>query len=316
MKFHLLDSNGVRVFGPGPYELLLRVEATGSLHAASADMGMAYSKAMRLLHAAEEAFGERLTRRQVGGAGGGGSELTPFAKELLHRYSCALEDEKRHAELSFTSRFAGIAGVARLGCVVMASGAARRFGANKLLKQLSDKPVLYHTLDALSHKHFELVVVTRSEAVKALCEAHPRSEHIRCLVHDKPHLSDTIRKGLSVLEHTQACLFVPGDQALLTRASVEKMLHAYWRDTQKIIRLSWQTIGKSPVLFPADCYQALTELSEDEGGAKLLAPGAQFASRVELISAQFEEELFDIDTPADLAHLETVLKRRIQQALG
>ena len=38
-----------RLFGKGPYKLLRRVEATGSLHKAAAQMGMAYSHAWKLI---------------------------------------------------------------------------------------------------------------------------------------------------------------------------------------------------------------------------------------------------------------------------
>lgn len=42
-----LDNNG-KAFGEGPYELLTRVERTGSLNRAAAEMGMSYNKAWRL----------------------------------------------------------------------------------------------------------------------------------------------------------------------------------------------------------------------------------------------------------------------------
>src|SRR5271157_5331534 len=44
-----LQEDGVRMFGPGTHELLRRVDETGSLNRAAGDMGMAYSKAWRLV---------------------------------------------------------------------------------------------------------------------------------------------------------------------------------------------------------------------------------------------------------------------------
>jgi molybdate transport system regulatory protein len=43
-----LDNNG-KAFGDGPYELLRRAEETKSLHRAANQMGMAYTKAWRLI---------------------------------------------------------------------------------------------------------------------------------------------------------------------------------------------------------------------------------------------------------------------------
>ena len=49
-------------------------------------MGMAYTKALHLMKRAEKNLGFSLTARTIGGKGGGGSVLTPEAKEFLHDY--------------------------------------------------------------------------------------------------------------------------------------------------------------------------------------------------------------------------------------
>jgi len=85
-RVFLLDGQGEKAFGEGPRRLLLAVERTGSLRAAAAEMGMAYTKALKLLRRAEEAAGYPLTCRSIGGKDGGGSRLTPRGKELLDRY--------------------------------------------------------------------------------------------------------------------------------------------------------------------------------------------------------------------------------------
>jgi molybdate transport system regulatory protein len=80
-----LENNG-KAFGDGPYELLKRVERTKSLHRAAQEMGMAYSKAWQLTRTLEERLGFRLIDRKVGGPSGGGSDLTPRAKDLMKKY--------------------------------------------------------------------------------------------------------------------------------------------------------------------------------------------------------------------------------------
>jgi len=59
--------NGQRFFGPGVAELLERVREHRSLRAAAASMEMAYSKAWRIIHEAEEGFGFRLLDSTIGG---------------------------------------------------------------------------------------------------------------------------------------------------------------------------------------------------------------------------------------------------------
>ncbi|MBP3634584.1 MAG: LysR family transcriptional regulator [Oscillospiraceae bacterium] len=85
-KLYLLNEQGQRFFGDGPCRLLKLVEETGSLRAAAQEMGMAYTKAMRLLRQAELAMDTPLTERVIGGTGGGGSRLTKAGKELVEKY--------------------------------------------------------------------------------------------------------------------------------------------------------------------------------------------------------------------------------------
>ncbi len=99
LKISLCSEDGPRFFGSGVYQLLLGIRRTGSLRAATMEMGMAYSKAFRIMKTAEEQFGFPLTRRKTGGAGGGGSELTPKAEDLVERYEALMRECK---ELSGT----------------------------------------------------------------------------------------------------------------------------------------------------------------------------------------------------------------------
>lgn len=88
-----LDNNG-KAFGDGPYELLKRVEKTKSLHQAANQMGMAYSKAWRLIQTLEDRLGFALLERRVGGEYGGGSKVTPNARDLMKHYRQFRKDVK------------------------------------------------------------------------------------------------------------------------------------------------------------------------------------------------------------------------------
>ena len=81
-----MDDSGQKFFGEGPYRLLRGVGRTGSLRASAMEMGMAYTKALKILKNAEAALGFPLTMRTTGGKDGGGSMLTPEGEEWLKRY--------------------------------------------------------------------------------------------------------------------------------------------------------------------------------------------------------------------------------------
>jgi len=102
-KIIIQDENGEKVFGEGPCQLLRGIEETGSMRASAAAMGMAYTKALKILKNAEEALGFPLTARAAGGASGGGSRLTPEGKEWVMRYeayrdACVQANRKLYLE--------------------------------------------------------------------------------------------------------------------------------------------------------------------------------------------------------------------------
>lgn len=99
IRVTLLDDNGEKFFGEGPYRLLCLVEETGSLRAAALSMDMAYTKALKMIKRAEEVLGFSLTHRTTGGTSGGGSHLTEHGKEWLRKYeeyrnACIAADKK------------------------------------------------------------------------------------------------------------------------------------------------------------------------------------------------------------------------------
>lgn len=182
-----------------------------------------------------------------------------------------------------------------IGCVVLASGESVRFGSNKLLADFCGQPVLAHLLEALPDT-LHTVVVTRSEAVQALA----RARGYACLLHRLPEVCDTIRLGLSLLTDTDGCLFCVGDQPLLTRETIRKVLAAYAEHPTDIVRAAFHGRQGNPVLFPPALYGELNALGEGEAGVTVIR---RHAAGVRTVEAAFAEELADADTPETLAAL-------------
>jgi molybdate transport system regulatory protein len=105
LKYKLwLDYRG-RAFGDGPARLLAGVEESGSLRKAAQDLGMSYNKAWRIIHAAEERLGFALLDRSVGGSQGGGSNITPAARDLMKRYNALSAEAAAALEEVFQRHF-------------------------------------------------------------------------------------------------------------------------------------------------------------------------------------------------------------------
>ena len=85
-------------FGNGLYRLLLLIDEYKSVNRACKEMRMAYSKAYKMIIRSEKDLNCKLLVGKIGGKGGGGSELTPEARELLTIYERVNLKTKEFAE--------------------------------------------------------------------------------------------------------------------------------------------------------------------------------------------------------------------------
>lgn len=165
-----------------------------------------------------------------------------------------------------------------VGCVIMASGLSTRFGSNKLLTPFGPgrEPMLRRAFAATDTPLLaSRVVVARSPEVETLC----REVSVSCLLHALPGRNDTVRLGLEALlaerPDLAGCMFLPGDQPLLRRESVESLLRAFaehlqtQKETERMIfRLAYRAkddptpLVGSPVLFDSGYFPALRTLPE------------------------------------------------------
>ncbi|MDD4691521.1 MULTISPECIES: winged helix-turn-helix domain-containing protein [Eubacterium] len=94
-----------KFFGPGIVELLQRVDQRHSLRAAAIEMGMAYSKAWRLIKTAEENLECKLLNSTTGGKGGGGAELTQECRAFMEKYLRFEAQVRAYSEKAFAHVF-------------------------------------------------------------------------------------------------------------------------------------------------------------------------------------------------------------------
>ena len=295
-KIQFFDENGEKFFGEGPCRLLRLVEETGSLRCAAASMGMAYSKALKLIKQAEKALGFPLTQRSVGGKDGGGSTLTPEGRAFLTQYK-AYRDACVQANWElYAQYFPG----KTVGCVIMASGLGRRFGGNKLMADFGGRPMLARILAATEGLFDRRVVVTRHEDVAAFC----RERGVEVISHDLPGQNDTVRLGLQAVGNMDGCLFCPGDQPLLRKETVEALVNAWRKESDFIWRPAFEDQPSAPILFPNWAFSELFTLPEGKGGGILTK---KYPEQVRLHPVRDRYELADVDTQETLRELSEFL---------
>jgi molybdate transport system regulatory protein len=88
-------SSGFRL-GPGKVRLLEAIDVQGSISAAARDLGMSYRRAWLLVESMNHGFTTPVVTTSTGGGRGGGAVLTPWGRDVVHRYR-ALEDQARTA---------------------------------------------------------------------------------------------------------------------------------------------------------------------------------------------------------------------------
>lgn len=291
-KIQFLDENGEKFFGEGPFRLLRLVEETGSLRCAAASMGMAYSKALKLVSQAEKALGFHLTQRSVGGKDGGGSTLTPEGREFLQKYEAYRDACVQANRELYAQYFPG----KTVGCVIMASGLGKRFGGNKLMADFGGQPMIARILAATEGIFDRRVVVTRHEDVALLC----REQGIEVVLHDLPNRNDTVRLGLEAVGDVDGCLFCPGDQPLLRKETVAALVSDWKKEPDFICRTVFENQPGAPILFPKWVFSELLTLPEGKGGGILTQ---KYPERVRLHPVRDKFELVDVDTQETLWEL-------------
>lgn len=294
-KLVFLNDRNEKFFGEGPYRLLCAVDETGSLNAAAMSMGMAYTKAIRIVKNAEEALGFPLTTRAIGGKNGGGSRLTEDGRRWMERYE-KYRDACVQANAELYRRH-----FPRAGCVIMASGMGRRFGGNKLMADFCGKPMIARILDATQNLFFKRVVVTRHADVAAYC----RERNMDVILHDLPNRSDTVRLGIEAMGDADGCMFCPGDQPLLKKETIATLIRSWEDAPMSIHRMQSGGVPASPVIFPSCDFEELMSLPQGQGGGYLLK---KYPQRVVCVDAADEYELMDADTPEDLAKLVSICR--------
>lgn len=191
----------------------------------------------------------------------------------------------------------------KIGLVIMASGLGKRFGGNKLMAELGDKPLIKWIIDTTDGLFEERVVVTRYNDVKDLCNI----SGIECIVHDFPGRNDTVRLGLNaIMDEVDYCFFIPGDQPLIGKETASSLVKKAKKNKDYIVRTSYGDIAGAPVGFPKQLFNELLNLPEGKGGNLIAKKNPQLVHTVEV---QHEYELWDVDTVDDLRKIKDILHK-------
>lgn len=190
----------------------------------------------------------------------------------------------------------------QIAALVLAAGQSRRMGkANKLLADIDGTPMVRRIVDAaLASKSDRVVVVTGHEAdlVRGALDG------LDVDFVDNPDfaagLSTSLRRGLSALDKTiDGALVCLGDMPQVSAGLLDRLIAAFDPIEGRAICVP-VTQGKrgNPVLWGAQFFDQMTQVSGDVGARHLIGEFAEAVCEVEVGDTGV---LNDIDTPDALA---------------
>jgi molybdenum cofactor cytidylyltransferase len=182
--------------------------------------------------------------------------------------------------------------------VVLAAGASRRFGTQKLVALLEGRPDIRWTVErVLASRADDVVVVLgcEHEAVRRALLELP----VRFVVNDRwrDGMSTSIATGLAALAPAaRGALIVLGDQPGVSAGMLDDLIAAHEASPESIIVPAYRGIRGNPVLFPASLFAEVEATSGDTGAREIVV---RHADRVRQLDFDVPMPP-DIDTAADL----------------
>lgn len=195
----------------------------------------------------------------------------------------------------------------RIAGLVLAAGAAARFGGPKLLAELDGRPLLEHVLVTARSAGLDPVVVVLGEAAPAIEPAIAWSAERRIRNPDPGRgLSSSLRIGIEALAAdappVEAAIVLLGDQPRTDPAIIARLI-AKHRETPgprgALIAPRYAGDGASnPVLVRRDAFDLARSATGDRGLGPLIAAHPELVTRIDLPGTNP-----DVDTRADLLEL-------------
>jgi molybdenum cofactor cytidylyltransferase len=193
----------------------------------------------------------------------------------------------------------------RVGLVMLAGGAATRFGAPKQLTRLAGQPMLQRVLGAAQASPCDpIVLVLGAHAAQIAAEVDLSGVRV---VHNREWregIASSIRCGLHAVmsDSTLSALVVTlADLPCVTADDYARLIDVHAR--QPTVLVAARTHGGLgvPALFPRDSWSELQRLRGDTGARRLLA---NHRARTVAISVPGAGD--DVDTPNDLLRLSAI----------
>ena len=180
--------------------------------------------------------------------------------------------------------------------VILAAGAARRFGSPKQLTVFSGRPLLQVVVENCVGTGVPVYLVLGAHYQRVVDELDLSEVQVLFNSHWQEGMAASIRHGVSELAETfDALLYVAGDQPLVSSVELNAIIQLAAENPGSMCCASYgETIG-IPAVFPKRYYGQLLALQGDNGAKKILLEGSD-----RLLTQSMPGAELDIDLPEDV----------------
>ena len=187
-----------------------------------------------------------------------------------------------------------------IGGIVLAAGAATRFGRSKQLAELDGRPLVEHAIRSIMATPVERVVVVLgagAEQVMAAVDSHGAGLVV-CDRWDEGQ-SASLACGLAELSDCEAVVIALGDQPRMSPEAVRRVIAARSEGVDAV-RATYSGNPGHPVLLERTLFDRMRDVSGDHGARNLLLSVPTREVPCEDLGGGE-----DVDTPAELDALRT-----------
>ncbi|MBU3749501.1 MAG: nucleotidyltransferase family protein [Mycobacterium sp.] len=184
----------------------------------------------------------------------------------------------------------------RIGGVLLAAGAGKRFGADKLAAELHGETLLQRAAAGMLDAGLDPVI-----AVVAPGAARPVPDRVTAVVNERAGdgIAGSVAAGLNALHTTPgvvAAVVAPADQPWCGAAVYRRLVAAHQRTGRAVIVATFSGALRNPVLLAREHWRLSEGLTGDVG----LSAVVRTLSPLRVECADIGS-VADVDTPADLA---------------
>lgn len=189
--------------------------------------------------------------------------------------------------------------VGKIGGLLLAAGASRRFGSPKQLAQFEGQSLLRRAAESLVRSSCEpIVVVLGAEIQQSSAEIADLPINIQVNQDWQLGMSSSIKSGLVKLRSIEpglaAVIITLCDQPRVTAELIELFSDKFRATRDAIIAAEYGATNGVPALFSRAMFVELLNLTGDKGARDLIR------GREDVSTINLEEAQFDIDSPGEL----------------